>query len=215
MIRTTAKELRALVQIRQGVPSDDYGFATIISDYRHMELENKRVLDLGGNIGAFAVLASLEGANNVWSYEPDAGNFALLCENTRDHPVVFPHRLAVVADDSQEVTFYRTAGASQDGHSTIAFRGREEVRVPAVNFHFILGTLLPDVVKMDIEGEEWNLLRDPLPDCVKEIVVELHFSKKAFRDQYDSVVAMFSDWRAVREPKNTGKNFHTIGHWRR
>jgi FkbM family methyltransferase len=203
------------VKIREGIPSDDYGFPTIIGDYKHMELEGKNVLDLGGNIGAFAVLASLEGANHVWSYEPDDGNFELLCENVEDHPIVHPVRAAVVAHNELTATFYRTTGASQDGHSTIGFRGREEVVVPAISFAHLLETKRPNVVKMDIEGEEWNLLREPLPEWVKEIVVELHFSKKAFRDQYEEVVAMFSGWDAVRPPKNTGKNFHTIGHWRR
>jgi len=217
MINTTAKQLRQHVHIREGVPSDDYGFPTIIGDYKNMNLKGKTVMDLGGNIGAFAVLACLEGCHEVHTYEPDAGNFELLVRNTAPFAdKVWTYDAAVVADEEQtEVTFYRTTGASQDGHSTIPFRGRTEVTVPALNFYNELMRIEPDVVKMDIEGEEWFLLAEPLPHFVKEIVVELHFSKKAFRESFEDIVAMFSNWTAVREPKNTGKNFHTIGHWRR
>jgi FkbM family methyltransferase len=216
MLKTTAKELRKHVTIRPGVPSDDYGFPTIIGDYKNMNLKGKTVMDLGGNIGAFAVLACLEGCHEVHTYEPDAGNFELLVRNTAPFAdKVWTYDSAVVDDERTLATFYRTNGASQDGHSTIPFRGREAVIVASVNFYDELIRTEPDVVKMDIEGEEWFLLAEPLPHFVKEIVVELHFSKKAFRESFEDIVAMFSNWTAVREPKNTGKNFHTIGHWRR
>lgn len=208
-------ELKQYVRLRPEVTSDQYVCGQVCGEYRDLTIYGNVVMDLGGNIGAFSVYAALRGASKVVTYEPEESNYSLLLENVDAHPVVVPHRGAVVLEDVDEVSFYLTNGAARDGFSTVPFNGRREVRVPAFCFKTEMKKHRPRAIKMDVEGGEFSLLTEEIPDFVKEIVVEIHFSKKKFREEYEGLVSRFSDWNVIRAPKQTGKNFHTLAHWSR
>lgn len=163
------------------------------------------VLDVGANIGTFAKRAALAGAR-VISYEPDPDNFELLQLNTTGLDVV-ARRAAVVGTGAQsEATFYRANHPDWPMmHSTQARRGRTDtITVAAACFATVVAALQPTVVKIDIEGGEYELLDDlvPWPSSVRELAVEFHYGRKRWRELAGWVLAQWHAQGAVflREP---------------
>jgi len=217
----TREQLRAALEHRRpGVTSDeDWGQLTVIKEYEHLPIEGKTLLDVGGNIGAFACRAAMEKCKKVVTYEPHPDNFHLLCLNTYPWAeLVVPVKAALVTHEEKEVDLWLTNERTMGSCSTTAFRGRTPIKVPAQNFQLVVYLLQPDGIKMDCEGGEWDLLNVTLPACVKDVAAELHFTKKMWRTLSFPYTIDYMDrqgFKLVREPKNTGKNFHTIAHWRR
>lgn len=214
-------QLRAALEHRRpDVTSDeDWGQLTVIKEYEHLPLEGKTLLDVGGNIGAFAVWAAMNGCKRVFTFEPEQENFHLLSLNTYPWAEqVMPIRAALVSHNDKEVNLWLTGTKTMGSCSTTEFRGRTPVRVPAMNFLETVLKYQPDGIKMDCEGAEWDLLDCPLPLCVKDVAAELHFTKRHWREiSYPWLLDWMKEqgFEPLREPKNTGSNWHTIAHWRR
>lgn len=217
----TKSQLRAaLTHRRPDVTSDeDWGQLTVIKEYEHLPIKDKTLFDVGGNIGAFAVYAAMEGCKRVFTFEPEEGNFHCLSYNTYPWAEqVVPIRCALVSHEDKEATLWLTGTKTMGSCSTTEFRGRKPVQVPAVNFGHVLQTHQPDGIKMDCEGAEWDLLDIVLPACVKDVAAELHFTKRHWREiSFPWLLDWMKDqgFFLIREPKNTGNNWHTIAHWRR
>ena len=93
---------------------------------------------------------------------------------------------------------------------------RKEIKVKCKKFDDVLENLKPSTIKMDCEGAEYDLLQKPLPDYVKKITMEIHFSKKHWRnDLANKLISLFNDWKVHKKPLIGDKNWHTIGAWYR
>lgn len=211
----TTKQLKEKVILRPEVTSDQYVCAEVCGEYKHLPLADKIVMDIGANIGAFAVYATLNGAKQVICYEPETQNFTQLKLNCSKYSNVIQHQAAIVDGENQVIDFYLTNGKAKDGYSIIPFKGRTVVQCQAFNFHEQLELHKPESIKMDVEGAEFELLAKPLPDFVKSIVVEIHFNKRVFRERFDDLIKNFADWDCVIKPKQTGTNFHTLAQYNR
>lgn len=136
------------------------------------------VLDIGGGIGAFAVYAAAGGASVVHTFEPVADNWALLVRNCAPYPTITAHRAAVATHTGTVRMSPATPmpdGTLNTGRPAIAETG---VEVAAVDVHDVLA-LAPrwDVVKVDIEGYEYELLAALTPDewaKVGTLTMEFH-----------------------------------------
>jgi FkbM family methyltransferase len=143
---------------------------------------NQVWLDLGGNIGTFAVLALKCGAQKVICYEPEQENFELLRTNLQlnqyDQARYTVYREAVSADDAPQQELYLCRGTyNKYRHSLIKIRGRDTVPVACVSLDLIRQrdpTI--DSVKMDIEGAEIALLEKyDRWDGINRLVFEYSF----------------------------------------
>jgi FkbM family methyltransferase len=182
--------------------------------YGWLDLEGKVVLDIGGNIGAFSNFAIERGAKEVWAFEPEEENFELLSMNVGGRAKVF--RGALISGKDSEIKFYKTTSGKNPGnYSMIPFKGREIVKVPAINFSSVLNELQPEVIKMDCEGAEYDLLKTVLPDSVQEISLEIHLNKREFKECAEKLIALFDTWEMVKAPKYNDKSWHTYGGWRK
>ena len=151
----------------------------------------------------------------MYSYEPDEDNFELLNVNS---PNSVNTRCAVVGDDSDYVYLYVNSKKNKGLHMTREVRGRDAVKVLALKFDDIIQQTKPNKIKIDVEGAEYGFMPYVFPDYVEKLVMEIHF-------QYDST------WRAkgkelnqsmldqgfkpMREYRDTGNNWHTIGAYTR
>jgi FkbM family methyltransferase len=154
------------------------------------------VVDVGANIGAFAVTASRAAANGrVFAFEPEPENFALLCDNVDRNGChnVTPVR-AAVADTTGEVALSLSEGNSS-GHSLRRDHGGDGVVVPAV----ALGRLLEeyridrcDFLKLDCEGAEYEILyglpKEYFPR-IRRVALEYHANPDEKRGKGDELVA--------------------------
>lgn len=138
--------------------------------------KGEKWLDLGANIGAFALYCKLRGARAV-CYEPDPDCFTILRQNvpefdcynvaiTNHHEPQLKFWRGRLENDHYRTTAYPTVGLPEHPSGTLA------------NWH---GRFLRqhrfDGIKMDIEGAEGGLLDDHLlPDCEK-LCMEYHTSR--------------------------------------
>lgn len=150
---------------------DEYG---ILGKYLEAK-PSPAVLDLGANIGTFALFTLwISPSAAIYSFEPSAETFAVLEGNRARNPRCnwHVHRAAAWNSDG-EVSF---AGSRTSTAGRVDKQGNETV--PALSLATILercgGRI--DVAKIDIEGAEEALLCDEAAHLhlIETLVVELH-----------------------------------------
>jgi FkbM family methyltransferase len=150
------------------------------------------VLDIGANCGYFTVLASRLGAAHIVSVEPDPGNLRLLRSNVALNALnveIIP--VAIVADTettivqlhlSEDPRLHSVLSRLEASAAGIAPRAieTEVISVPAMDLTRLIRQRFPsgerlDLLKVDIEGVEWDVL-ESLEDAeftrIRCVVVE-------------------------------------------
>lgn len=146
-------------------------------------------IDLGANVGKYTNMMAASGAD-VIGFEPDPDTFEVLQRNTASLENVTLFQKAVGAK-AETLTLHRSPrwnpenpaensmGASVvRDHARVS--GKNSVSVEVVNFIDFLTRLDRDVriLKMDIEGAEWDLLEalldDPVLARIDCLFVETH-----------------------------------------
>jgi FkbM family methyltransferase len=140
-------------------------------------LENPAlIVDAGSHIGAsVAWFASRYPACRVVGFEASPTTFACLQQNVRGFPNVEVHNIALGAHDGPAAFFE----AAAPWESSLRAHGQPGVTVSALTLDGVLGLAGPepvDLLKVDIEGSEYEVLRacPPRPERVRRIVGELH-----------------------------------------
>lgn len=153
-------------------------------DYRVLDQYLKKadfVLDIGAHIGLFALYAMVLGAKQVWSYEPEERNFALLKKHLKENRIkgVNPKNLAIVGGDDKK-QFY----VNEDSHNHSFFAEGEAKNVNQMQ----VGRLFDkfehcDVLKMDCEGMEFEIIEamdQKQFSKVSTIYIEYHEFRNGF-----------------------------------
>jgi len=122
-------------------------------------------LDLGANIGTFAVLALALGADKVICYEPEPENFQMLKENLKLNG--FPtnryklYQQAVATATGKQDLYLCKGNYNKYRHSLIKIRGRETTPVSVTTMNTVRQKHPAiNAVKMDIEGSEIEILEN-------------------------------------------------------
>jgi len=189
----------------------------IKSTYGWMDVGGKVVMDIGGCFGAYSVWASRHKASRIISYEPLPQNFEVLLKNSLEFPNITPINKALVYGDEKSIDFFIAKNRVNFGSSSAyVTRGRDKVTVESTNFMEELYKYRPSVLKIDCEGGEYNFLKHPLPEFVKQVTIELHLGKKQWRNHdAPKLIKLFDEWDCHRKPVITDANWHTIGAWYR
>mgnify|MGYP003114803403 FL=1 len=194
---------------------DEYIFKEVRSAYKDLKIkEGDVVLDLGANIGAFAKQTAEKGAT-VHCYEPEPNNFVLLKYNS---PNTNNHKKAVVGKQNGNIKLFINSKRNKGIHMTRPVNGRESIEVETVSFSDLINEIKPNKIKIDVEGAEYGFLPFEFPSFVKKLVMEIHFQydpswRKLGREVHDSMVRQ--GFVSLKEFKDTGKNWHTIGAYER
>lgn len=139
------------------------------------------VLDIGANIGAFTIFVLKMGAKKVIAYEPDSENYKMLLRNIQLNG--FQDKVVVVKKgiglEGKTETLYHAQGGSfvkNDSLTGIANEvlenprdGSEEIEI--VNFASVFADnelAYADVLKVDIEGSEYDLFEGVTAAVVKK-----------------------------------------------
>jgi len=211
--------------LRKG-STDHKTLAEIKREYTWMPVENKRVLDIGGCFGGYSSYVIIHGAKEVWCFEPESRNYETILLNVekarkQNHCRVRVFKKALTWDTIEDVPFFlSTSGKTFGNFSTASYKGREQITVKTAKFKDVLEEFKPEVIKMDCEGQEFDLLREPLPSFVKYFTMEIHFNspstvKPSWREMAPDLIKVFKDWTVVKQPKITSTLWHTIGGWKR
>jgi FkbM family methyltransferase len=114
------------------------------------------VVDVGANIGVFALYAAYCGATRVLAFEPSAESYSLLQRNVQENglaDVVEAHRLAVTSAERRSVRFPRRSSVMNTILSDGAVGEFDEV--PTRTLDAIIEPFdRVDLVKMDCEGAD-------------------------------------------------------------
>jgi FkbM family methyltransferase len=212
------------VWIRPDSPCDSKMVKECLVNYKHFTFDkNSRVLDLGGNIGAFGNMVLKAGVlpENYMVYEPDPENVKVLMKNTA--PGIKIRQAVVTMRTDHIVTFYKneSGNAACSGTATPASersKGHRKVRFDVVNDYLpdVLKFFKPTHLKMDIEGGEgdWLCLSNGIaPACVQQFAIELHGIEmtKYYETQcYDKVA---KGWEFVHVAPNSGFDNENADVW--
>lgn len=143
------------------------------------------VVDIGANIGVFAVYAACCHARTVLAYEPNGEAYQRLVQNIRANRLehaIFPFRLAVTGTAGEKVRFPLAASAYNAIVSDDAqLAGGAYEWVKTTDLRQIVGPVQHvDVLKMDCEGGEYDILtpdaEEPLRK-VQAIRMEYHLGR--------------------------------------
>ncbi|NIU83377.1 MAG: FkbM family methyltransferase [Candidatus Thorarchaeota archaeon] len=189
----------------------------VLRTYKNLSIgPQSRVLDLGGNIGLFSFFFTKQ-AELVVVFEPEKENFEILSKNLSDRTNLLGFNGAVTLRKYDTIDFYKSTGKSSGNHSVRPIRGRKLIQVNNYYFPSILSAYRPTVIKMDVEGAEYELLVTELPQCVKEIIIEFHFTKKGDAEKcYDRIKGLNEQgFKQVQRAKIDPDLRHTISHLRR
>ena len=130
------------------------------------------------NIGSFAVWALAKGAKMIYGFEPVADNFALAEHNIKTNGKQAQARvfnLAVTGTDEKKRPFSINLKKNKGAHSLVAKRGRKTVAVNCININEIISKYKPTIIKMDIEGGEYECLPAVKSWAgVRELILEFH-----------------------------------------
>lgn len=110
---------------------------------------------------------------------------------------------AVVGSDYDSLTAKIYMGKTYSScDTTRPVRGREAVEVPVVTWRLVLEAIQPELVKIDIEGSEYDLDMALLPACTRLVTAELHHPNgKEFEKQVSWVKALEGlGFKAIKKP---------------
>lgn len=140
---------------------------------------NDVVLDLGMNIGMFSIYALNKGVKKIYSFEPSKDNFQLAKENIKlnnikDRRYVLSNK-AVVGNGDKKRCFYENLATNKGAHSLIETKGRNNIVVGCVNINDVVKKINPTIIKMDIEGAEYECLKElKIWNGVNQLILEFH-----------------------------------------
>jgi len=158
-----------------------YGFREPLNTFVMFKTIAKKkptVLDIGSNLGYFALIELQAGAKQVIAVEPVPLTFSLLSRTLEDYRNTTLLNIAVsnkhenlklyVANEfnvtSSQATFLKNSG-----HKVF-----KEINAPAVPISTLAEEYPITMVRMDVEGHEYCLLGGDIPNQIETICLELH-----------------------------------------
>ena len=194
--------------------------------YALMNAKGKRVLDLGAHIGCYSRLALGQGAKFVVAVEPDPDTVPILRYNLREAVGDGRARVMAVAAVAHKpvMPVYLSSPYANTAAASIVFDRQEgrKSKVLALHLENLYNLAKPEVLKVDVEGMEFELLNGevPIPDSVEQIAIEFSLGKsrasdgKTWTKKSHELAALFDDWKCLKKPNLAGGSI-TEGVWSR
>ena len=140
------------------------------------QVEARTIVDLGAHIGLATLrLLAANPAARVVAVEADPMLARRLRANVCGLPVTVVH--AAVSAYAGERTFFRADRSSWTNSLEQLLPCQERITVQSITLEGLIAALgleQIDLLKIDIEGAEWEVLRDGIPGSVRSIVGEFH-----------------------------------------
>lgn len=205
------KDVNALIRLDT---TDEFIMKEVIHNntYRKLNIvDSDIVMDFGANIGAFTIYALKRGAF-VHSYEPDRENFLLANINIKMNNFFSGFELfntAAIGNDDKTRPLSINVKRNKGAHSLVTKRYRDTSIVECENINNIINKIKPTVIKMDIEGGEYECLK-AIKDfkSVRELIVEFHHAhlndiktKEKYREIINILKKHFSNVEYRKETK--------------
>lgn len=169
-----------LIVINEVIQKNEYGLPD--------SMLGETVIDLGANIGCFAIACLWRGAKFVECYEPEDQNYEILCKNMEPYKNLTRCVKAAAWRSDENSDKLRLCGM-EDGKTAMhhCFGTGQETTTKGLD-EIIARFPEVDLLKLDIEGSEYPVLytSKTLATKVKRIVGELHSGFKYGKAPWDS-----------------------------
>ena len=191
--------------------SDSFVVKEVLSgEYRKLCLQKQDiVLDLGSNIGMFALYAN-DKAKQIICFEPELDNYNLSLQNLKLNNInnVIVNNAAVVGNYDTQRYFSINTKKNKGAHSLVSKRGRDTSVVQCENINTIIDTYNPTCIKMDVEGGEYEIL-PAIKDWtnINQIILEFHHAhlndttKEKFHKILELLSNIFTNVDFRKDPK--------------
>lgn len=164
-------------RVRRG-QCDLYTFTNLFEDYPVSLIEQALdevglIVDLGANVGAFSLLIDQIARRKnrhvqITAVEPNTANLAFLREQPFADSLLIHH--AAVGPVEGTARLVRGKNSVSD---YVDFEGGTKgTPIPVLTLDSLCSA--PALVKMDIEGGEWDIMEKGLPENVRYLVLEWH-----------------------------------------
>lgn len=155
-------------------PGDVVTAFVIFARYDYGDIPpGSRVVDVGANIGMFALYAAKCGAASVLAFEPSAESFACLERNVRENGLertITIHRRAVAGKDRRSVRFPRRSDVMNTMLQEGDLGDADEVATTTLDA-IVKSVGEVDFVKLDCEGAEYEILFGAEPETLRAIAI--------------------------------------------
>lgn len=179
---------RGMIQLRSGhvihLSNDPADIVTVFlifarEDYGKIDA-GSNVIDVGANIGVFALFAAISGAKTVHAYEPSASSYEVLLKNiegNRFDSIIQAEHLAVVGLPCPPVKFPRNSDVMNSILPDSSNIDDYDL-VPTITLSEIVSRLNSiDLLKSDCEGAEYDIFlhgNETDIEKIAEIRMEYH-----------------------------------------
>ena len=196
------------------------------SNYRKLDMNGERVLDLGGHAGYFAQCAIEQGCEAVLSVEADPRNFSMNQFNISQYDNASTEHGIVTgktppAGGTLEI-FTMNDGRLSNNSLFLSERKQKNVfkqRIRAIGAGELYDVFQPTVIKLDVEGSEFEILLNgpPPPASVRQVFAEIHISQKrgrvSGRALAGQIMKKFRGWSCVIKPDLRPFQWNAYGYW--
>ena len=186
----------------------------IFSHYNKMRTKYETALDLGANIGLHSILMA-KCFNKVISFEPDEFHSKIFKKNIKKNKlsnVKLVKKAISSVEDKLEFTRLKgnTTGSHISGSKDNVYGEIEKFYVKCTTLENIINKYKPNFIKMDIEGQEKDVLLSTDIKVLKNIDMMIEISneesaEKVFHYFRDSDINLFSqktNWGKVINKKD-------------
>lgn len=166
------------------------------------------ILDVGFNLGFFTLYMKHKFPNAIiYAFEPTPETYKFGKENVEQNNLKDVHifNKGILSKDKKMKFWVRGSGA---GDSIFKKEGHHEITCTFVNFNKVLAkTGAPDILKLDIEGAEYELLEhsNKLFDA-KHLLIEFHEDFKPSKKDYIDLV-LKHDYDLIRKTESDNNCF--------
>ena len=207
----------------QWIRRNTYDRMIAIESYKYASLTvypRDIFLDIGANIGCVTLRLLELGVSRAICVEPDSDNFLLLLENVSPYPGrTLAINAAASGQSNSTARLWLNSGRNKGMHSTSYKAGGRFSTVPAIHILSLLEEHKPTILKIDIEGGEYELFDcfSSIPDYIRIIAIELHFFENDWRLKASDIVEMLtsSGFAPEKQPKIIGKHPCNLSFWTR
>lgn len=154
---------------------DEYQEIIEINGYglEKSDVEDRLVLDIGGNIGMFSLLAAANGARRIVAVEPQIDNFKQLSDNIKNFNQIVAVNQAVYSQDNI------TVNINKRGSTSSIYGGGDPVTTISLETLITKYNLNEEnmILKIDCEGAEFDIIpfvRDDILSKFSIVMMEIH-----------------------------------------
>jgi FkbM family methyltransferase len=170
--------------------------------YRVSRSDVRVVVDLGGNVGFSAIYFAMRFPQaTIFTLEPDPTAFRRLLQNVASFPGIRPFPLAAAAENGS-LTLYSNTGSTMSSSVHRRSQHLESRQVEAITLdEFVRQQRIDavDILKIDIEGAEFDVLRSTLClDRVRFVVGEVH--EDLMSASWEEFQGLLCDFELVDSP---------------